>query len=83
MALQLGLSPIHFGIIMVVALAIGFITPPLGINLFVAARVGNTSLEVVFKGIIRFIIAMIFCLLLITFIPAISEFLPRVTGMLK
>ena len=79
----LGLTAIHFGIIMVVNLAIGFITPPLGINLFVAARVGNTSLEVVCKGIIRFIIAMLVCLMLITFIPAISEFLPRMTGMLK
>lgn len=82
-ALELGLSAVHFGIIMVVNLAIGFITPPLGINLFVAARVGNTSLEVVCKGIVRFIVAMIFCLLLITYIPAISEFLPRLTGMLK
>lgn len=82
-AVELGLSPIHFGIIMVVNLAIGFITPPLGINLFVAARVGNTSLEVVIKGIVQFIIAMIVCLLLITYIPAISEFLPKVTGMMK
>ena len=82
-ALQLGLSPVHFGIIMVVNLAIGFITPPLGINLFVAARIGNVKLEVVCQGIIRFIIAMIFCLLLITFIPAISEFFPRMSGMLK
>lgn len=82
-AQALGLTPIHFGVIMVVNLAIGFITPPLGINLFVAARVGNTSLEVVCKGIVRFIIAMLVCLLLITFIPAISEFLPRATGMLK
>lgn len=82
-ALSLGLSAVHFGIIMVVNLAIGFITPPLGINLFVAARVGNTKLEVVCKGIIRFIIAMLFCLILITAIPAISEFLPRVTGLMK
>jgi C4-dicarboxylate transporter DctM subunit len=82
-AQQLGLSDIHFGIIMVVNLAIGFITPPLGINLFVAARVGNTTLEVVCKGIIRFIIAMLVCLMLITFIPVISEFLPRMAGMLK
>ena len=82
-ALEMGLSAVHFGIIMVVNLAIGFITPPLGINLFVAARVGNTSLEVVCKGIVRFILVMIVCLLLITYIPAISEVLPRMTGMLK
>ena len=82
-ALEMGLSAVHFGIIMVVNLAIGFITPPLGINLFVAALVGNTSLEVVCKGIVRFILVMIVCLLLITYIPAISEVLPRMTGMLK
>ena len=80
-ALSLGLSAIHFGIIMVVNLAIGFITPPLGINLFVAARVGNTSLETVCKGIVIFIIVMLFCLLCITYIPAISETLPKLAGM--
>lgn len=76
-ALEFGMSPIHFGIIMVVNLAIGFITPPLGINLFVAARVGDVKLEVVIKGIVMFILAMIFCLLLITYIPAISMTLPK------
>ena len=81
-ALSLGLSAIHFGIIMVVNLAIGFITPPLGINLFVAARVGNTSLETVCKGIIIFIVVMLFCLLCITYIPAISETLPKMSGMI-
>ncbi|MDY5647853.1 MAG: TRAP transporter large permease [Lachnospiraceae bacterium] len=81
-AVSLGLSPIHFGIIMVVNLAIGFITPPLGINLFVAARIGNTKLETVCKGIVMFIIAMLVCLMLITFIPAISEFLPHMSGMI-
>ena len=63
-ALEMGLSAVHFGIIMVVNLAIGFITPPLGINLFVAARVGNTSLEVVCKGIVRFQASRPACLLM-------------------
>jgi len=76
-AVQFGVNPIHFGIIMVVSLAIGFITPPLGINLFVAARVGRSNLETVVSGIIRFIIVMIVDLLLITFIPAISMWLPN------
>mgnify|MGYP002411469299 CR=1 FL=1 len=80
-AVTAGLSPIHFGIIMVVNLAIGFITPPLGINLFVASRIGNAKLEVVTSGIVMFFIAMVFCLLLITYIPAISETLPRLMGM--
>ncbi len=80
-ALSIGLSAVHFGIIMVVNLAIGFITPPLGINLFVASRVGDTKLEVVCAGIVRFIIVMIICLMCITYIPAISETLPKIAGM--
>ena len=76
-AMQFGVNPIHFGIIMVVSLAIGFITPPLGINLFVAARVGRSNLETVVSGIVKFIIIMIVDLLLITFIPAISMWLPN------
>ena len=67
-----GFDIVHFGIIMVVNLAIGFITPPLGINLFVAARVGDEPLETVIKGIIPFIIIMLIDLLLITMIPEIS-----------
>lgn len=64
-ALQFGIDPIHFGLIMVVNLAIGFITPPLGINLFVAARVGSSKLETVCSGIIKFIIVMLVDLSLI------------------
>lgn len=77
-ALSFNMSPIHFGIIMVVNLAIGFITPPLGINLFVAARVGKEPLETVTSGIVMFILAMLACLLLITYIPQISMALPSI-----
>ncbi|MBU3182269.1 TRAP transporter large permease [Clostridium psychrophilum] len=76
-AISIGLNPVHFGLIMVVNLAIGFITPPLGINLFVAARVGEVPLETVTKGIIPFIIIMIICLAVISNIPQISLFLPN------
>lgn len=76
-AVQFGVDPIHFGIIMVVNLAIGFITPPLGINLFVASRVGRSNLETVCQGIVRFLLVMIVDLLLITFIPWISMVLPK------
>ena len=77
-AMQFGVDPIHFGIVMVVNLAIGFITPPLGINLFVASRVGRSDLETVCSGIIKFILVMGVDLLLITFIPAISMTLPNI-----
>lgn len=76
-AVAVGVDPIHFGIIMVVNLAIGFVTPPLGINLFVASRIGHTSLDEVIKGIIPFIIIMIFVLIIITYVPAVSLLLPN------
>jgi len=76
-AISIGLNPIHFGLIMVVNLAIGFITPPLGINLFVAARVGSEPLETVTKGIVPFVIIMIACLMLVTFIEPITMLLPN------
>lgn len=72
-----GVDPIHFGIVMVVNLAIGFITPPLGINLFVASRVGGAQLSEVIKGIVPFIAVMIIDLLLITYLPAITLALPK------
>ena len=74
----LGVDVTHFGIIMVVNLAIGFITPPLGVNLFVASRVGETTLDDVIKGIIPFLAVMIIVLLVITYIPAISMLLPNI-----
>ncbi|WP_304507786.1 TRAP transporter large permease [Anaerotignum sp.] len=73
----LGVDVTHFGIIMVVNLAIGFITPPLGVNLFVAARVGETTLDSVIKGIMPFLVLMIITLLIITYVPAVSMFLPN------
>jgi C4-dicarboxylate transporter DctM subunit len=76
-ALSFGMDPIHFGIIMVVNLSIGFITPPLGINLFVASRIGREKLETVTSGIVKFLIVMILCLLLITYIPKIALLLPQ------
>ena len=76
-AKAIGLDPIHFGLIMVVNLAIGFITPPLGINLFVASRISDSPMEVILKGIVPFIIVMLVCLMLITFIPDLVMFLPN------
>lgn len=71
-AIQVGYDPIHFGIIMIVALAIGFITPPVGVNLFVGSSISGVSLEALSKTILPFILAMIIILLIITFIPLIS-----------
>ena len=69
---QYGVDPIYFGIIMVVNLAIGFVTPPLGVNLFVASSISGVKIEDIIKKVIPFIVAFIIALILITFIPQIS-----------
>lgn len=74
-AINIGIDPIHFGIIMVVALAIGFITPPFGVNLFVGSGISGLSIGTIVKAIIPFLIAMFIALLLIVFIPELSLFL--------
>ena len=74
---SLGVDPIHFGIVMIVNLAIGFVTPPLGINLFVASRIGETKLDQVIQGIVPFLISMLVILMLLTYIPSISMLFPN------
>lgn len=71
-----GIDPIHFGVILVANLAIGFITPPLGVNLFVASSVGNVKFEKIVMAIIPFLFSMIICLIVITFVPSLSLWLP-------
>lgn len=74
--MSVGIDPVHFGIILVVSLAIGFVTPPLGVNLFVASSVGKVKIEKTAVASVPFIIAMVICLLIITFIPQLSMWLP-------
>ena len=69
---SIGVDPIHFGVIMVVNLAIGFVTPPVGVNLFVASSMSGMPVLQIARNAVPFIIAFIVALLLITFIPAIS-----------
>lgn len=69
-----GIDPVHFGIVIIVNLAIGMVTPPVGVNLFVGSRVGETSLEKSIVGAIPFIISMLLVLLLITYVPWLSLF---------
>lgn len=67
-----GVSPVHFGIIMTVNLAIGLCTPPYGCNLFVGSAVGGVKMENMMKYIVPFFIVSLFALMLITYIPALS-----------
>lgn len=76
-ALKVGIDPVHLGIVIVVNSAIGMFTPPFGLNLFVATGVTNQPLSQVTKGIIPFIVITILALMVITYIPEISLWLPR------
>ena len=80
MAASFGVDIVHFGIIMVVNLAIGFITPPVGVNLFVACGIGNIPFAELVKKIIPFLLVLLVGLLLITYIPAITLTIPRILG---
>jgi tripartite ATP-independent transporter DctM subunit len=75
---SLGIDPVHFGMIMLVNLGIGLITPPVGPTLFVGCAIGKVTMEEVSKELWPFYGAMCFALLLITYIPAISLWLPGV-----
>ena len=72
---QVGVDPIHFGIMMVVNLAIGFVTPPVGVNLFVASGVANLKIERLSRVVLPLLLSMIVVLILTTYIPAFSLFL--------
>ncbi len=75
-AIQLGIDPIHLGIIMVVNMEIGMITPPVGLNLFVTAGVAKLSILNVVKAALPFVAILFIFLILVTYVPAISTFLP-------
>jgi C4-dicarboxylate transporter DctM subunit len=72
-----GVNAIHFGIMMITNLAIGFITPPLGVNLFVTCGIGNISLDEMSKAILPWIAVMLVALGLVVIFPDISLYLVR------
>lgn len=78
-ATAVGVDPVHFGIIMTANLAIGMITPPMGINLFVASGMTKIPMIKLAKATIPFLIAFLICLVLITFIPGLSLWLPSIS----
>jgi len=76
-AIAMGIDPTHFGIVMIVNLGIGMVTPPLGMNLFIGAKVGNVPLEQLMRGALPFVLVMLVTLALITYLPALSLALPN------
>ena len=71
-AVHFGIDPVHFGMVVVVNLAMGMITPPFGVNLFAACTVARISLDRIIKDLIPFIGVILVCLMVITFVPQLS-----------
>ncbi len=82
-AVRLGIDPIHLGIIMVVNMEIGMLTPPVGLNLFVTAGITGNSIGWVIKAALPWLMLLLIFLMLITYIPQISLFLPEYIDHLK
>ncbi|WP_017975123.1 TRAP transporter large permease [Actinopolyspora halophila] len=77
---SVGMDPMQFGVMLILNLAIGLITPPVGSVLFVGSALGGIRVERAVKGVLPFYIPLLIALLLITFIPQISLFVPRMLG---
>ncbi|MEK9199306.1 TRAP transporter large permease [Ureibacillus sp. FSL E2-3493] len=82
-ALQFGMDPVHFGIMVVFNLSIGTITPPVGPVLFVGARVAKLKIEQVIRPLIPFFAVTVVVLLLVTYIPDLSLWLPKLLGLIE
>ncbi|WZL80624.1 TRAP transporter large permease [Vallitaleaceae bacterium 9-2] len=81
-ATQLGLHPVHFGIVLVFNLCIGIMTPPVGSVLFVGCSIGDVTIEEVIKPLLPFFGALVAVLMLLTYVPEISLILPRLFGLI-
>lgn len=71
-----GIDPIHYGIVMIVNIELGFLTPPFGLNLFVSMAIMKRSLVEIGRAVLPFILLLLACLLVITYLPILSTFLP-------
>ncbi|MBX2842012.1 MAG: TRAP transporter large permease [Flammeovirgaceae bacterium] len=78
---ELGIDPVHYGIIMVLNLCVGLCTPPVGSVLFVGCSVANISIDKVIKPLMPFFIAMLVALMIVTYVPELSLWLPRFFGL--
>lgn len=78
--MALGIDPIHFGVLFVITMEIGLITPPIGMNIYVVSSVGNAPVAEAIKGAFPYVIALFIMLWVIAFIPQLSLWLPSVTG---
>lgn len=79
-AVQLGIDPLHFGVVLVIAMGVGLFAPPLGLGLYGACLIGNVPIEQTVKPIMGYLGLLMLCLLVIAFVPGISTALPRAFG---
>jgi TRAP-type C4-dicarboxylate transport system permease large subunit len=79
-ARQLGVDPLHYGVILVIGMGIGLFAPPLGLGLYGACLIGGVKLEDTVRPILKYLGLLLLCLLLIAFVPQISTALPRAMG---
>jgi tripartite ATP-independent transporter DctM subunit len=79
-AVKLGVDPLHFGVVLVIAMGLGLFAPPLGLGLYGACMIGNVPIEQTVKPITGYLGLLLLCLLVIAFVPAISTALPRALG---
>jgi len=79
-AMHLGIDPVHFGIIIIVNLAVGMTTPPVGVNLFVACQVAGLRIEQILKSMLPFYFVLLVDIALVTYLPQLSLWLPRLLG---
>jgi C4-dicarboxylate transporter DctM subunit len=76
-AYQYGIDPIHFGMVMVVNLAVGMVTPPVGVNLFIACEVAGIRLDQIIRPLLIFLVVLIVNILIVAYVPALSLFFVR------
>ena len=79
-AVKLGVDPLHFGVVLVIAMGLGLFAPPLGLGLYGACMIGNVPIEQTVKPIVGYLGLLLLCLLVIAFVPAISTALPHALG---
>jgi tripartite ATP-independent transporter DctM subunit len=77
---QLGIAPLHFGVVLVIAMGIGLFAPPLGLGLYGACLIGNVPIEVTVKPMMGYLGLLLLCLLVIAFVPGIAMWLPLALG---
>ena len=77
---QLGIAPLHYGVVLVIAMGIGLFAPPLGLGLYGACLIGKVPIEQTVKPMLGYLGLLLLCLLVIAFVPAISTLLPKLMG---